>query len=236
MACSVDIRDLRVQRGDFCLQDVTLSVAEHEIFAILGQTGSGKTVLLESLAGAFPFESGTVRLDGIDVSNLPVQTRHMGIVYQDYALFPHMTVRENVAYGLRRHGYSKDEAAPRVEHMLELFGIARIAERYPGVISGGESQRTALARAMVLEPELLLLDEPFAALDPATKTRMYDTLRDIHRRFDCTIIFVTHDFHEAQTLADRIGIILEGQLRAVVKSGDLFESELDRDVQYFLGL
>lgn len=236
MACRVDIRDLRVCRGDFVLQDVSLSVEPREIFAILGQTGSGKTVLLESLAGAFPFESGTIFLNGLDATLLPVQERHMGIVYQDYALFPHMTVLENVMYGLRRHGLSKADAAEKAHEMLELFGISSIESRYPGVISGGEAQRTALARAMALRPQLLLLDEPFAALDPTTKACFYETVRNVHERFDCTILFVTHDFHEAQTLADRIGIVLDGRLRAVVESKYLFEQSFDEDVRLFLGI
>lgn len=235
MAGSITISDLYVRRGDFCLDTVNLSIAPQEVFAILGQTGSGKTVLLESIAGAFPFESGSILLDEKDVNRLPVQQRHLGIVYQDYALFQHMDVYDNIAYGLTMNGFSSEETAERTKEMLELFSIGHIAHRYPGVISGGESQRTALARALVLKPEILLLDEPFAALDPATKERMYDTLRNIHKRFDCTIVFVTHDFHEAQILADRIGIILNGRLCAVVESHALFEHDYDEDVRYFLG-
>lgn len=236
MPGSINIESLRVQRGDFLLQDVTLSIKPREIFAILGQTGSGKTVLLESIAGAFDFESGVIFLDGIDAQTIPVQQRHMGIVYQDFALFPHLNVRENVGFGLKMAGVSKEETTQRVDNMLELFGIRHIAERFPGVISGGESQRVALSRALVLEPETLLLDEPFSALDPATKQRMYATMRDIHTRFDCTIVFVTHDFREAQTLADRIGIILDGRLRTVVESAHLFNQTFDDDVSHFLGL
>lgn len=232
----IQIEGLVARRGDFVLRDVDLQVADGEIFAILGQTGSGKTVLLEALAGAFEPEEGVVRIDGVDARRVAVQDRHMGIVYQDNALFPHLTVFENVAYGLRRRRIEKAEVSRRVREMLELFGIGHLADRYPGVISGGESQRTALARALVLRPRTLLLDEPFSALDPATKERMYGTVRSIHRDFGCTIVFVTHDFEEARTLADRIGIILGGTMRAVVDAAKLFDGDYDEDVRYFLGM
>lgn len=237
MAGSIEVRDLRVERGSFVLEVPRLSVRPREVFAILGSTGSGKTVLMESIAGAFPLDGGCILLDGKDVESLPVQQRHLGILYQDYALFPHMTVRENIAYGLRMSGCPPRERDERVQAMLSLFDIGHLAERYPGIISGGESQRTALARALVLEPEILLLDEPFSALDPATKERLCATLRAVHARFDCTIVFVTHDFNEARTLADRVGVVLDGRLRAVREARALFEPEgLEPEVQAFLGL
>lgn len=237
MGGSVEVRGLCVHRGSFSLEVGELAIRPREVFAILGSTGSGKTVLLESIAGAFPLDAGSILLDGKDVASLPVQQRHLGILYQDYALFPHMTVRENIAYGLKMNGCKPREVAERVDGMLSLFGIERLAGSYPGIISGGEAQRTALARALVLQPDILLLDEPFSALDPATKERMYGTLRDVHARFDCTIVFVTHDFTEARTLADRVGVVLDGRLRAVREAGALFEPEgLDADVRYFLGL
>lgn len=235
MAGSIDVEGLEVSRGDFTLRVDQLQVAPREVFAILGETGAGKTVLMEAIAGAFPIDAGRILLDGKDVETLPIQQRHLGIVYQDYALFPHMTVRENVAYGLRMNGCPADETRRRVDRQLEMFSIAHIAERYPGIISGGESQRAALARALVLEPDILLLDEPFSALDPTTKERMYDTIRAIHAQFDCTIVFVTHDFNEAATLADRVGVVLDGRLRAVLPAESLFEEDCDADVRRFLG-
>ncbi len=236
MAGSIEVRDLRVTRGSFTLEVDALSIQPREVFALLGSTGSGKTVLMETIAGAYPADEGCILLDGKDVDTLPVQQRHLGILYQDYALFPHMTVHRNVAYGLKRAGRGRADIDERVNGMLDLFGIRHIADRYPGVISGGEAQRTALARALVLEPEILILDEPFAALDPTTKRQMYALLRDVHARFDCTIVFVTHDFGEAQMLADRVGIILNGRLRTVVPAADLFEADHAPDVRRFLGL
>lgn len=235
MAGSVQVEGLRVVRGDFTLTVDSLSIRPREVFAILGETGSGKTVLMEAIAGAFPLDGGRILLNGVDVDEIAVQHRSLGVVYQDYALFPHMTVRENIAYGLRMHGVSSAEVKRRVDRQLELFSITHIADRYPGIISGGESQRTALARALVLEPEILLLDEPFSALDPTTKQRMYAVLRDIHQRFDCTIVLVTHDFNEAVQLADRVGVVLDGRLRTVAEASRLFDAGYDEDVQRFLG-
>lgn len=187
---SIEIRDMVARRGSFLLRVDELHIEPHEIFAIVGETGAGKTVLLEAIAGAFPLEAGSILLDGKDIRCLPVQQRRLGIVYQDHALFPHMTVAENIGYGLRMARVPKAEAARRVEEMLDLFSIRHIADRYPGIISGGEGQRAALARALVMRPEILLLDEPFSALDPTTKKRMYETLRDVHGRFRCTVVFV----------------------------------------------
>ena len=235
MAGSIRIDRLLVTRGSFTLRVDELTVRPREIFAILGETGAGKTVLLEAIAGAYPVDEGAIELDGKNIETLPVQQRHLGIVYQDYALFPHMSVAENIGYGLKMNDVPADEAARRIERQLSLFGIERIADRFPGIISGGESQRCALARALVMEPEILLLDEPFSAVDPATKERLYQTIRDIHRAFDCTIVFVSHDFNEAVTLADRVGIVLGGKLRAIARSDELFTKKFDEDVMRFLG-
>lgn len=235
MAGSIRIEHLLVTRGSFTLRVDELTVSPREIFAILGETGAGKTVLLEAIAGAYPVDEGAIELDGKNIETLPVQQRHLGIVYQDYALFPHMSVAENIGYGLKMNDVPADEATRRIERQLSLFGIERIADRFPGIISGGESQRCALARALVMEPEILLLDEPFSAVDPATKERLYQTIRDIHRAFDCTIIFVSHDFNEAATLADRVGIVLGGKLRAIARSDELFTKKFDEDVMRFLG-
>jgi molybdate transport system ATP-binding protein len=145
-------------------------------------------------------------------------------------------VRDNIAYGLKRHKVPREEIAKRASQMLELFEIEHIAERLPGIISGGEAQRCALARALVLEPDILILDEPFSALDPTTKQAMYRMLRCIHSQFGCTIVFVTHDFHEAQTLADRVGIILNGRLQCVVPANELFDQDHSPEIRKFLGM
>lgn len=187
--------------------------------------------------GACSWERGEILLDGKRADTLPIQQRHLGILYQDYALFPHMTVRENIGYGLKVRKTDPAEIERRVDRLLADFGIKAIADRYPGIISGGEAQRTALARALILEPDILLLDEPFSALDPATKRQMYGVMRDVHARFDCTIVFVTHDFAEARILADRVGIVLGGRLRTVRNADRLFDVEgLESDVLAFLDI
>ena len=236
MAGRIDISNLRVTRGEFTLEVDELSINEREIFAILGTTGSGKTVLMESIAGAFPIDGGSILLDGKDIGSLPIQQRHLGILYPDYALFPHMTVHDNIAYGLKRAKPRPSDIDDQVNAMLSMFNIEYLADRYPGVISGGESQRAALARALIMHPDILILDEPFSALDPTTKRQMYEMLRDVHERFACTIVFVTHDFHEAQTLADRVGIILDGKLRCIVDADCLFDDEHAPEVKRFLGM
>ena len=236
MGSSLEVRGLRVRRGAFELAVESLAVSPREVFAILGPTGSGKTVLLESIAGAYKPSAGQVLQDGVDVSRIRVQQRCLGIVYQDYLLFPHMTVLDNVAYGLKLSGCSRAQAREQAHAMLARFSVEHIASSYPSVISGGESQRVSLARALVLKPSVLLLDEPFSALDPSTKERLYATLEDVHASFDCTIVFVTHDFSEAQRLADRVGIILDGRLRAVVAADSLFAAPHDDQVTRFLGL
>lgn len=232
MGMCVDVEDLVVRRGTFALHVPHLAIEAGEAFAVLGATGSGKTVLMETIAGAFEDYEGRVLLDGRDARDIAVQDRGIGILYQ----VPHMTVGDNVAYGLRRVHIGVDEERCRVGEMLEAFGIGDLANKMPGVISGGESQRAALARALVLRPRLLILDEPFSALDPTTKARMHDLLRMVHRDFDCTIVFVTHDFTEAQQLADRVGIVLDGGLKAVVAADDLFDAAHDADVSSFLGM
>lgn len=231
----LEIEDYSVCRGDFLLEEINLSIYEKEIFAILGKSGAGKTVLLESIAGIFPGNKGKILLHGENVRSIPFEKRNIGFVYQDYGLFTHMSVRSNISYGLKMHGCSKIEIEEKTEYMMELFSISHIATQSPKNISGGECQRTALARALVLEPEVLLLDEPFAALDYSTKKKMYKELINIHDNFSCTIIFVTHDFSEAQLLADRVGIILDGSLKTVVDSENLMEINHCEEVNIFLG-
>ncbi|MBQ6586228.1 MAG: ATP-binding cassette domain-containing protein [Coriobacteriales bacterium] len=233
--CAVDVQDVSLRLGDFRLRDVNMQVAPGSLCAILGRTGSGKTVLMEAIAGAYQLEQGRVLLDGQDGQRISPQKRGMGIVYQDCALFPHLTVRDNVAYGLRMRRVPAARRDELVGEALALFGIAHLADCFPGTISGGEAQRASLARALVLQPRLLLLDEPFSALDPVTRRRLHETLRDIHRSFSCTIIFVTHDFHEARELAEQVVIILDGELRARTDAKGLFEGEFDQDVMCFLG-
>lgn len=229
------IHNFSVRRGCFTLKPLSLSIEKGEIFAILGRTGSGKTVLLEAIGGMFPGTGGWIHYDGTDVLDIPPCSRRLGLVYQDQGLFPHMRVCDNIAYGLNMHGFSREEQKSRTWALMEMLSITHIKDQYPGTLSGGESQRTALARALALEPEVLLLDEPFSALDPATRKQLYTELEKIHERYKCTIIFVTHDFTEAAVLANRVGILLDGELKAVVPANRLMDGHYCEEVELFLG-
>ncbi len=231
----IEIREFTVKRGEFLLRPVSLTVRQGEIFALLGRTGSGKTVLLEAIAGMFPGDEGEILYDGVNVMKIPPRRRKVGIVYQNDGLFPHMKVEENIGYGLKMHGYSKEERERTTERLMELLSISHIRNQYPGTLSGGEKQRTALARALALKPELLLLDEPFSALDPATKQMLYKEIMEIHRSFGCTIIFVTHDFKEAELLSSEVGILLDGELLEVTDGKRLMKEKHCRKIEDFLG-
>lgn len=232
----LSIQKYSIKRGDFSLQPLSFEVNEGEIFAILGKTGSGKTVLLESILGMYQGLSGDILLADRSIFSIPIAERNIGIVYQDYQLFPSMNVYDNITYGLRMKGVKKNQITKKAMKLLELFDLTHIKKQNITTISGGECQRVALARTLCVEPKILLLDEPFSALDPATKQNMYQIIKTIHKNFSCTIIFVTHDFKEAQILADRVAILLQGNLKAVIPSKQLMTfHSLDNDVNRFLG-
>ncbi len=226
--------DYSVSLGGFSLKNITLEIQEKEIYAILGKTGSGKSVLLESLAGFYEPASGSISYDNINVRDIPLEDRNIGFVYQDYGLFPHMNVRDNIEFGLKMKKVGPDERHRRSDELMEELNIAHLAKRMPGNLSGGEQQRAALARALITRPQILFMDEPFSALDPNTKLRMYDLIKKLHAEFECTIIFVTHDFNEAEVMADRVGIVIDGQLRAVCTADKLRSFNDDPDVAEFL--
>lgn len=231
----ISVDGLTLRRGQFLLDHVSLSVAEQEIFAIIGKTGSGKTVLLESMAGFHRPDSGHVLYGGIPIHTIPVNRRNIGYLYQEYCLFPHMTARQNIGYGLKLHHIRGQQANERIESLARRFEITAVMEQHPGTLSGGEQQRVALARALITQPKLLLLDEPFSALDPVTKERLYDIILDIRTGFGCSIVFVTHNFKEAG-LADRVGVLLGGKLRGIVSGRELMCASWDEDVKDFLGI
>lgn len=232
----LQIQGLTVRRGKFLLRDVCLSVHENEILSIIGKTGAGKTLLLEASAGFYKPDRGQVIYRGIPICKIPIYERNIGYLYQDYSLFPHMTAFSNIAYGLRMRRLPKAAVRAGVEKMAERFEIRHILGQYPGTLSGGEQQRVALARALIMRPSLLLLDEPFSALDPVTKQNMYAMMRKICGEFKCAAIFVTHNFSEAEQLADRIGVLINGRLCGIVKSSELYTAGWEKDVLDFLGI
>ena len=206
----IAIKNLKVNLGDFLLQDISLDIKQGEYFIILGPTGAGKTVLLEAIAGLYPVLEGEVWIDGNEITDLSPEKRGIGIVYQDQALFPHLPVEENIAFGLKMRKRPKDEIKSKTDAIAEVMGILHLLKRSPATLSGGEKQKVALARALVAEPKVLLLDEPLSALDPETRERMQGELREMHRKVMVTIIHVTHDFEEAITLGHRVAVLNDG--------------------------
>jgi len=211
----IAIRGLKVDLGGFLLQDINLSVEPGEYFILLGPTGAGKTVLLEAIAGLHPLLDGSISVDGAEVTRLKPEKRGIGIVYQDQVLFPHMSVEQNIAFGLKSTKCPREEIATRVRRMAELIGITDLLARDPTTLSGGEKQKVALARALVTEPRVLMLDEPLSALDPETKENLQHELAEVHRRLKVTMIHVTHDFEEAIAVGDRVAVINEGRIAQV---------------------
>lgn len=236
MTRGVEIRNYNLTKGDFSLTSINLHVSSGEIFAVLGRTGSGKTLLLESIAGFYKDGNGEITVNGVSVGDVPIEKSRVGFVYQDYGLFPHMTVYRNIAYGLIMRKESKKDIDSKVRRIASDFSVDHRLEQYPGTLSGGEKQRVAMARALITDPSLLLLDEPFSALDPSTKKKLYGQVRTIRDDYRCPIIFVTHDFQEAVTLADRVGIMDNGRLCAVRTPDTLFEPYGNEKIHDFLGI
>ena len=218
----LSIESLSIRLGEFSVRDISLTIPDGEYFIIIGPTGAGKTVLLETIAGIHPPESGRILLDGTDITALEPRDRNIGMVYQDYMLFPHLTVAENIAFGLRQRRVLKREQEDAVREMGQLLGISHLLDRYPVTLSGGEQQRVALARAMVLKPRILLLDEPMSALDSRTRERISRELSDIRRATGTTIVQITHHFEEVHTLADRIAIMQDGTVVQVGEPSEVF--------------
>lgn len=217
------------------LDKVSLTVEPGEFMTFLGPSGSGKTTTLNLIAGFTDLTTGSVRIDGRQMDDVPVHKRDLGIVFQHYALFPHMSVFDNVAFPLQRRKTPKAQAAHMVHDALETAGLSGFADRFPGELSGGQQQRVALARALVFQPKVLLLDEPLGALDKNLRERLQLELRRIHRDVGRTFVFVTHDQEEALTLSDRIAVFNEGRIEQVGTAKELYENPASRFVAGFIG-
>jgi sulfate transport system ATP-binding protein len=217
------------------LDDVSLTVEPGSLTALLGPSGGGKSTLLRVVAGLEVPDTGTVEIDGEDVTNIAVRDRGIGFCFQHYAPFRHMTVRKNVAFGLEVRKRPKKEIAERVDELLELVRIRHLADRYPAQLSGGQRQRMALARALAIEPRVLLLDEPFGALDAQVRQQLRAWLRDLHKSISVTTLLVTHDQEEAMEVADRLAIINEGRLEQVGTPADMYDNPGNEFVMKFLG-
>ena len=218
------------------LDGIRLEIPEGELLAVLGPSGCGKTTLLRILGGYESPDSGSVHIAGEDLTAAPPETRNLGMVFQSYALFPHMTAQENVEFGLRMRGVDRDTRRRRAQDALRLTGLNGEASRRPSNLSGGEQQRVAVARALVVEPRALLMDEPFANLDRNVRLRLRDELKALQKRLGLTTIFVTHDHEEALALADRIAVMNEGRIEQVGPALELFLQPANPFVARFLGV
>lgn len=231
----IRLEGLTVRAGGFALHDVTLEVPEGGYALVIGPTGSGKTTLLEAIAGHAPLEAGRVVLRGEDVTAAPPEARRIGFVYQQYHLFPHQSVRENIGYGLRRGARTDPARQERIETLADMLGIAPLLDRSVQRLSGGEQQRVALARALAPKPSILLLDEPFAAVDPSMRHLLRRELRALHEREGTTTLQVTHDFDDALRLGDLVAVLSEGRIAQSGPPDQVFRYPNSPFVARFIG-
>jgi iron(III) transport system ATP-binding protein len=233
---AVDIESVSVAYGaNVVLRDISVGVAPGEFFALLGPSGSGKSTLLRLIAGFVEAGAGRVRIGGTDVAKLPPWKRGLGMVFQNYALWPHLTVGANVAFGLEERRWPRERIRARVKEMLELVRLEGYEGRRPSQLSGGQQQRVAIARTLAIEPRVLLLDEPLSNLDAKLRASTGVELKRLQRRLGITTVFVTHDQQEAMTIADRLAVLEGGLIRQVGTPRDLYDAPVDRFVAEFVG-
>ena len=233
----VSLVDLRRTYGSLhALDGLSLDIAPGEMVVLLGPSGCGKTTALRILAGLDHADAGEVRVGGEDITRVPANKRDMGMVFQAYSLFPHMTVRDNVAFGLRLRGQGSAKRLARAREMLELVGLTKFEDRYAHQLSGGQQQRVALARALAVEPAVLLLDEPLSALDAKVRVQLRDEIRRVQLDVGTTTLFVTHDQEEALAVADRVGVMNAGRLDQIAPPTELYARPATRFVAEFVGL
>ncbi|RXA21304.1 ATP-binding cassette domain-containing protein [Methanosarcina sp. MSH10X1] len=228
----IEIESLSRKWKTFALDKLSLKIESGEYFVILGPTGAGKTLLLELIAGFHSPDSGKILIDGKDVTNLPPEKHDLAFVYQDYSLFPHMSVKKNIEFGMRM---KKIKSPEKLREIAKDLRITHLLERHPLKLSGGEQQRVSLARALVTDPKILLLDEPLSALDPRTQESARELLSNIHKNKKLTVMHITHDQTEARIMADRIAIIMDGKLMQVGTPEEIFEKPVDSRVASFVG-
>jgi molybdate/tungstate transport system ATP-binding protein len=232
----VEIKNLSKKWKEFSLKDINLRINKAEYFLILGPTGAGKTLLLETIAGFYPPDEGEIWMDGKEITHLPPERRNIGFIYQDYSLFPHLSVSQNIEFGLEVRGFGAKKIEERTKQVVNLLQIAYLAERYPNKLSGGEQQKVAIARALVINPKVLLLDEPLSALDPKTQDRLRDELKHLNGKLGLPMIHVTHNRLEAMALGDRIGVLMGGKLQQVGTPQEIFDKPANEEIANFVGI
>ncbi|OBI84164.1 ABC transporter ATP-binding protein [Mycobacterium sp. E740] len=235
--CTVELDDLTRRYGSVrALDRLSLHIEAGELVALLGPSGCGKTTALRIIAGLEEATTGRVRLDGRDITDVPANKRDMGMVFQAYSLFPHLTVLDNVAFGLKMRRKTKRERLSRAADMLDLVGLSAHAQKFADELSGGQQQRVALARALAVEPRVLLLDEPLSALDAQVRAQLRDEIRRVQSEVGTTTLFVTHDQEEALAIADRVAVMSHGELEQVAAPADLYANPATPFVAEFVGL
>src|SRR5881275_655004 len=217
------------------LDELTLTVRRGEFICLLGPSGCGKSTALNCIAGLMQLSSGSIRLDDTRIDTLPPEKRGFGMVFQNYALFPHMTVAKNIGFGLKMRGISPAEMRPRIAHALKLVQLTGQEHKLPGQLSGGQQQRVAIARAIVIEPPLVLMDEPLSNLDAKLRLEMRTEIKRIHRELGRTTVYVTHDQDEALSLADRIVVLHEGKTQQIGDPEELYARPANLEVARFMG-
>jgi sulfate transport system ATP-binding protein len=233
---AIEARNITKRFGDYvALDDVSVSVPDGSLTALLGPSGSGKSTLLRVIAGLEVPDSGAVLIGREDVTSTPARKRGVGFVFQHYAAFKHMTVADNVAFGLTVRKRPKDERKAKVKELLELVGLGHLGDRYPSQLSGGQRQRMALARALAVEPQVLLLDEPFGALDARVREELRRWLRRLHDDVHVTTIFVTHDQEEAMEISEQIVVVNEGRIEQSASPGEIYDNPATQFVMGFVG-
>jgi len=233
---SIEVKGVSKRYGDFvALEDINVSLPTGQLTALLGPSGGGKSTLLRIIAGLDTADAGTVSIEGVESTHLPPQKRNVGFVFQHYAVFKHMTVAKNVAFGLEIRKRPKAEVKAKVAELLELVHLSQFADRLPAQLSGGQRQRMALARALAVEPTVLLLDEPFGALDAKVRKELRDWLRRLHDEVHVTTVFVTHDQEEALEVADEIVVVNQGRIEQIGTPDQLYDAPANDFVMSFLG-
>lgn len=233
----IDIENVTKRFGALAaISEVTLAIDEGELFTLLGPSGCGKSTLLRTIAGFYNPDEGEICFDGQRINEVPPNERGIGMVFQNFALWPHMTAFQNVAYGLKLRNIGRSEITERVEKVLDSVKLTGLGERYPGQLSGGQQQRVALARALVLSPKILLLDEPLSNLDAKVRVQVRQEIRKLQKQLGITTMYVTHDQEEALTLSDRIAVLNQGKVFQVGPPKTLYECPTNRFVADFLGI
>jgi len=229
----IEIKNLNLNVGDFKLKNINLSINNGEFYVLLGPSGSGKTLLIDAISGFIKSENNGIYIDGINIDKFLIEDRNLSVCYQEFNLFPHMTVEKNIKYGFK---YRKNYDENFFYEIIDILNISHLLNKYPNVLSGGEKQRVSLARSLVIKPKILLLDEPLSALDSNIKETLIRDIKRIHKRFNITVLMITHNFEEAFYLADKISVINNGEIKQSGTLNEIFNFPNNKFIANFVGM